>query len=54
MQELARGLSNLGMRLTSSQAEQFETYYRELVEWNGRMNLTSITDYGEVQIKHFL
>ncbi len=54
MQKLTLGLSDLGMRLTSSQVEQFETYYRELVEWNGRMNLTSITDYGEVQIKHFL
>ena len=34
--------------------EQFETYYRILADWNGRMNLTSVIDYAEVQVKHFL
>jgi 16S rRNA (guanine527-N7)-methyltransferase len=33
---------------------QFQTYYEELVAWNDRVNLTAITDYSEVQIKHFL
>lgn len=48
------GASKLGIKLTSRQLEQFEIYYSELVEWNERMNLTAITDYEEVQVKHFL
>jgi len=32
----------------------FQTYYEELIAWNERANLTAITDYQEVQIKHFL
>ncbi len=54
MKKLAQGLSDMGLELTSSQAKQFELYYQELLEWNKRINLTSITDYEEVQIKHFL
>ena len=36
------------------QLEQFEIYYRELADWNRRVNLTAITEYREVQVKHFL
>lgn len=54
MEKLTQGLSELGIELTSSQAKQFELYYKELMEWNKRINLTAITDYEEVQIKHFL
>ena len=54
MKKLTQGLRDMGLELTSSQAKQFELYYQELLEWNKRINLTSITDYEEVQIKHFL
>ncbi|MDE2845066.1 MAG: 16S rRNA (guanine(527)-N(7))-methyltransferase RsmG [Chloroflexota bacterium] len=54
MQLLAQGAPDLGVFLDSAQLDQFETYYRELADWNGRMNLTSIIDYPEVQVKHFL
>jgi 16S rRNA (guanine527-N7)-methyltransferase len=54
MEYLKSAAAKLGLHLTSSQLEQFRTYYQELVEWNRRANLTSITDFGEVQIKHFL
>lgn len=40
--------------LTVDQLEAFELYYQELIAWNERVNLTAITDYEEVQIKHFL
>ncbi len=43
-----------GVDLTPIQQEQFEKYYRLLVEWNEKFNLTSITDYTSVQLKHFL
>ena len=40
--------------LTANQIEQFEVYYKELVLWNKRINLTRIIDYKDVQLKHFV
>ena len=54
MDLLDRGASELGLGLTPPQLEQFQTYYRELADWNRRVNLTAITEYREVQVKHFL
>ena len=51
---LRKGSERLGFPLTDAQLAQFETYQRALVEWNSRFNLTAITDYEEVQVKHFL
>ena len=44
MEKLIKGAKKLGITLSTQQIGQFETYYRELVDWNQRMNLTSITD----------
>ena len=54
MKKLMQGACGLGMQLSPTQIEQFELYYRELIEWNKRTNLTTITDYTAVQVKHFL
>ncbi len=54
MENLESGANKLGLHLTSRQFEQFQVYYRELIDWNRRLNLTAITDYEEVQVKHFL
>jgi 16S rRNA (guanine527-N7)-methyltransferase len=54
MEKLKAGAKKLGIELTESQLEQFEVYYNELVSWNEQINLTAITDYEEVQLKHFL
>jgi 16S rRNA (guanine527-N7)-methyltransferase len=54
MERLKSGVQRLGIALVPEQLELFERYYRELVDWNRRMNLTSITDYEEVQVRHFL
>ncbi|MGD1119062.1 MAG: 16S rRNA (guanine(527)-N(7))-methyltransferase RsmG [Dehalococcoidales bacterium] len=54
MDKLASGAAELGFYLNSTQLQQFETYYRLLVDWNQRINLTAITGYEEVQVKHFL
>lgn len=51
---LRAGCRALGVPLSDKQVEQFELYYRYLVEWNERFNLTAITGYEEVQTKHFL
>ncbi len=54
MEALVEGARQLGLGLTPEQLERFEVYYRELVDWNRRANLTAIVDYREVQLKHFL
>ena len=54
MQKLVDGTRKLGITLTEEQLNKFEVYYRELVDWNKHMNLTSITDYDAVQVRHFL
>ena len=54
LQKLIEGASKLAIKFDSRQLEQFQIYYRELIEWNKKFNLTSITDYHEVQAKHFL
>ena len=54
MEKLNAGAQKLGLELSPRQLEQFNIYYQELIDWNKRMNLTTITDYEEVQIKHFL
>ena len=54
MERLNVGAKKLGLQLSSRQLEQFHIYYQELLDWNKRVNLTSITGYEDVQIKHFL
>lgn len=54
LEGLQTGASQLGLQLDQRQLEQFTTYYYEIVAWNKQMNLTTVTDYDEVQIKHFL
>ena len=46
--------SDLGSSLSDKQIEQFLNYYELLVEWNSFMNLTAITDFDEVILKHFV
>jgi 16S rRNA (guanine527-N7)-methyltransferase len=54
MEILQAGAQKLGLHLMPQQLEQFEVYYRELIYWNKHVNLTAITGYEEVQVKHFL
>ncbi|HEI1227643.1 TPA: 16S rRNA (guanine(527)-N(7))-methyltransferase RsmG [Staphylococcus aureus] len=50
---LAEQLKEHNIELAETQKQQFQTYYRLLVEWNEKMNLTSITDEHDVYLKHF-
>ena len=43
-----------GFNLTPQQLEQFDTYYRMLVETNKVMNLTALTEPQDVAVKHFV
>ena len=42
-----------GVEVSPEQWEKFETYMRLLTEWNGRINLTAITEPSEIVVKHF-
>ncbi len=54
MDLLYRHSRAFGLALTGGELASFQTYYEELIAWNARLNLTTITDYEEVQRKHFL
>ena len=47
-------LSEWNIVLTAEQEKKFVLFYELLVEWNGVMNLTAITDFDEVIKKHFV
>lgn len=43
-QLLLQGCKQFEIELSTQAAEQLDTYAQLLVEWNGKMNLTAITD----------
>lgn len=46
--------SDIGYVLSDRQIDQFNDFYKMLVEKNKVMNLTAITEYDEVVLKHFI
>lgn len=54
VEQFKEDLSKFGISLSDTQIQQFITYYELLIEWNGFMNLTAITEYEEVLKKHFV
>jgi 16S rRNA (guanine527-N7)-methyltransferase len=54
MEPLVLGAHRLGLTLTDRHLTAFETCYDALVAWNERFNLTAITDWYGVLIRHFL
>ena len=51
---LEKGCEELGITLSDTQKNQFIRFYEYLVEKNKVMNLTGITEFDEVLVKHFL
>lgn len=51
---LIEAARKLDIDLTNVQVKQLIKYYEILVEWNSFMNLTGITEYDEVVVKHFI
>lgn len=43
-----------GIILDDMALDRFDKYAELLVEWNGKMNLTAITEPEEIEVKHFL
>ncbi|MCI8567544.1 MAG: 16S rRNA (guanine(527)-N(7))-methyltransferase RsmG [Lachnospiraceae bacterium] len=52
--QIANTLNKLPLSIGREQSEQFLQYYNSLVQYNQVMNLTAITDFEEVIVKHFL
>lgn len=52
--DLKTSAQMMGIALSAAQLDQFETFYRELLIWNEKFNLTAITERAEVVAKHFL
>lgn len=51
---LKNSLISIGVTPTDEQIEQLDKFYEMLVEKNKVMNLTAITEYEDVVIKHFV
>ncbi|GFG42967.1 16S rRNA (guanine(527)-N(7))-methyltransferase RsmG [Streptococcus canis] len=52
-QDFYHTLEEDGFSLSLKQKEQFDTYFKLLVEWNTKINLTAITKENDVYLKHF-
>lgn len=54
VEKLKKGLDNFHLAVDDEKINQFLLYYDVLIEWNSFMNLTTITDFEEVVLKHFI
>ena len=46
-------LNKLGITITEEQLNKLNKFYKLLIEWNEKINLTRITEENEVYLKHF-
>lgn len=46
--------SAAGIEISERQAEQFRILYEFMVEYNKKVNLTSVTEFDDVVLKHFI
>lgn len=51
---LVKGIDELDISLDEKQLKDFTVYKELLKEWNQKINITSITEDVEIDIKHFL
>ena len=51
--EFIKKLEKLNITLNDKQKEQLDKYYKLLIEWNEKINLTRITEEKDVYLKHF-
>lgn len=52
--QMNKELMDIDISLTNKQMDQFFKYYEMMIDWNGRVNLTAITEMEEVVTKHFV
>lgn len=53
-EKIKDAFSKLNVSLSDEQIHKFIRYYQILVIWNEKMNLTAITEFDEVLLKHFV
>ena len=53
LENFIKEIEELGINLNNEQLSQLEKFYKLLISWNEKMNLTRITDKEEVYLKHF-
>lgn len=46
-------VSKLGIELTEEQLNKLDKFYELLIDWNEKINLTTITNHEDVYLKHF-
>ena len=51
---LEKSLEKLNIEFNNDQIQKFNAYYELLIEWNNKINLTTITEYDDVVSKHFI
>lgn len=54
MKQLINDLKQWNISLSDEQVNQFILYEKLLLDWNEKINLTSITEHSEILKKHFL
>ena len=52
-EEFITAIKDLGIELTEYQLNQLNKFYRLLIDWNNKINLTRIVEEEEVYLKHF-
>ncbi len=52
-EQFVQALQAKGIELDHNQLEQFSIYFRTLIEWNEKINLTALTVKEDVYLKHF-
>ena len=51
--EFIKEIEKLNIKYTPKMLEDLEKYYKMLIEWNEKINLTRITKKEDVYLKHF-
>jgi len=54
MKKLTEALEDMGLDYTEDAIEKFRRYMELILEWNEKVNLTSITNREEFVIKHYI
>ena len=52
-EEFITAIKDLGIELTEYQLNQLDKFYKLLIDWNNKINLTRIVEEEEVYLKHF-
>ncbi|MEN1966535.1 16S rRNA (guanine(527)-N(7))-methyltransferase RsmG [Lentibacillus sp. N15] len=52
-EQFVNELQQKGIELNDRQIEQFSIYFKTLIEWNEKVNLTALTMEKDVYLKHF-